>query len=77
MPGLHGSDVDRVSADVVLGLAPEPGVDRQQKKGRGKSSATALVIPDFFLKQHAVLIVSEDHFSRPLSVVSSVSYLSG
>lgn len=65
------------SADVVLGLAPEPGVDRQQKKGRSILSATALVVLNFFLEQHAVLIVSEDHSSRPISVVSSVSYLSG
>ena len=41
-----------------------------------KPTSAALVVLDFFLKQHAVLIVSEDHFSRPLSVVSSVSYLS-
>ena len=57
-PGLHGLDVDLVGADVVLGLVPEPGVSRQQKKGCGISSAAALVIPDFFLDQHDVLIVS-------------------
>lgn len=42
-----------------------------------KPTPPALVVLDFFLKQHTVLIVSKDHFSRPLSVVSSVSYLSG
>ncbi|WP_322199597.1 hypothetical protein [Acutalibacter intestini] len=38
-----------------------------------KPTSTALVVLDFFLKQHAVLIVSEDHpygpFPHPLLVL--------